>query len=157
MNQTYDNFELLLIDDGLTDGSGQLCDKFAIRSDKVRVIHQANAGVSVARNTGLERANGDYVTFIDSDDWIEHDYLKRMMNLMTSEGFVAGYLVSNDNSPKITEVTNTVTIAPMRRHKCQCFHVRELADMYAENYLTGSLNIMELGGITTGQTTRVQH
>ena len=67
-SQTYSNLEIILVDDGSTDGSGAVCDEFARRDDRVKVIHQKNAGVSAARNAGLEIASGAYLTFVDADD-----------------------------------------------------------------------------------------
>lgn len=71
LNQSFKNFELILINDGSTDKSSLICDKFAEEYDNVVVIHQKNLGVSEARNTGLDIVNGDYITFVDSDDWID--------------------------------------------------------------------------------------
>ena len=67
-DQSYKNLEIILVDDGSTDGSGAICDEFAQRDDRVRVIHQKNTGVSSARNAGLDLASGDYLTFVDADD-----------------------------------------------------------------------------------------
>ena len=67
-SQTYSNLEIILVDDGSTDGSGAVCDEFAHRDSRVKVIHQKNAGVSAARNAGLEIASGTYLTFVDADD-----------------------------------------------------------------------------------------
>lgn len=78
LTQTYKNFELLLIDDGSTDSSGDICDKYSNTDVRVKVIHKNNAGVSVARNDGMEKAKGTYICFIDSDDWIESNYLERI-------------------------------------------------------------------------------
>lgn len=75
--QTYTDFELLLIDDGSSDNSGHICDEYALKDIRVRVYHQDNGGVSCARNLGLDNAKGDWITFIDSDDWIENEYLFR--------------------------------------------------------------------------------
>ena len=67
--QTYPDLEIILVDDGSADGSGLLCDSFAREDPRIRVIHQPNAGVSAARNAGLEAASGAYVCFVDGDDW----------------------------------------------------------------------------------------
>lgn len=69
--QTYQNFEILLVDDGSTDASGAICDQYAKQDDRIKVFHQENAGASSARNRGLRSAKGEYVYFLDSDDWIK--------------------------------------------------------------------------------------
>ena len=66
--QTFRNFELILIDDGSKDKSGEICDGYALKESRIKVIHKENAGVSEARNSGLEMAIGEYITFNDSDD-----------------------------------------------------------------------------------------
>lgn len=73
--QTFTDFELLLIDDGSMDKSGDICDEYAKQDGRVRVFHQKNGGVSKARNVGLDSAKGEWVTFVDSDDWVENKYL----------------------------------------------------------------------------------
>ena len=70
LNQTYQDYELLLVNDGSTDSSGGLCDSYAARDQRVRVFHKENAGVSNARNLALAQARGTYLQFLDSDDWI---------------------------------------------------------------------------------------
>lgn len=79
IHQEYTDLELLLIDDGSTDGSGVLCDEFAAQDKRVTVIHKENSGVSDARNLGLSRARGTYLQFVDSDDWITPDATKRLV------------------------------------------------------------------------------
>ena len=74
--QTYKDFELLLIDDGSKDSSGTICDEYAAQDARVRVFHKENGGVSSARNVGLNHAQGEWVTFVDSDDYIEENFLK---------------------------------------------------------------------------------
>ena len=79
LNQTYKNLEVILVDDGATDASGAICDTFAAQDPRVRVIHKENGGLSSARNAGLETATGEYITFVDSDDWIEGDALEKLL------------------------------------------------------------------------------
>lgn len=79
-NQTYKNFELILVDDGSTDGVSEICDEIAAKEPNVHVIHKENGGVSSARNIGIQRAKGKYLLFVDSDDWIEKDMLEYMIN-----------------------------------------------------------------------------
>ena len=82
LNQTYKDYELILVDDGSTDESGKIADEYAKLDDRIVAYHKANGGLSDARNYGLDRAGGEYVCFIDSDDWIEDDYLKELVRLM---------------------------------------------------------------------------
>ncbi len=70
LNQTYKNLEIILIDDGSTDNSPQICDSLAEKDNRITVIHQPNGGVSSARNIGLDNTHGDYITFVNSDDYI---------------------------------------------------------------------------------------
>lgn len=85
-SQTYKNLEIILINDGSSDGSGELCDLFAQRDGRVKVIHQANAGQSAARNRGLDIAQGEYFGFVDSDDWIEPDMYEFLYRLLKENG-----------------------------------------------------------------------
>lgn len=71
LNQSFQDFELILVDDGSPDNCPKICDEYKEKDERVRVIHQENAGVSEARNTGIEAANGEWIYFVDSDDWIE--------------------------------------------------------------------------------------
>ena len=73
MAQTYGNLEILLVDDGSTDGTGQLCDRLGQEDSRIRVLHKENGGSSSARNLALETARGKYVGFVDSDDYIDPD------------------------------------------------------------------------------------
>lgn len=84
--QTLEDFELLLIDDGSTDTSPAICDTYAARDDRVRVIHQPNRGPSAARNTGLDHARGEFITFLDSDDWLDAETLEVTRTVATSSG-----------------------------------------------------------------------
>lgn len=78
VNQTYQNIEIILVDDGSTDGSAKICDDYAIEDPRIIVIHQQNGGVSRARNTGLQNCTGKYISFIDSDDYVSSSYISYM-------------------------------------------------------------------------------
>lgn len=80
LEQLFLDFELLLVDDGSTDGSGTICDEYVRKDSRVRVFHKPNGGVSSARNVGLENAVGKWVVFVDSDDWVKTDYLKNLLS-----------------------------------------------------------------------------
>lgn len=77
--QTYRDFELILVDDGSKDSSGTICDDYAARDSRVRVFHKPNGGVSSARNFGLSNARGEWISFVDSDDWVDCNYLEAML------------------------------------------------------------------------------
>ena len=80
LEQSYTNLQILLVDDGSTDNCPQLCDSYALQDNRVHVIHKQNGGLSDARNAGLEIASGEYVTFLDSDDWISLNCIEIMYN-----------------------------------------------------------------------------
>ena len=84
--QTYDNFETILVDDGSPDHCGKMCDEYAATHENVIVIHQENGGLSAARNSGVRAATGEYITFVDSDDYISNDYIKYLMELIQTFG-----------------------------------------------------------------------
>ena len=102
LNQSYTDFELLLIDDGSPDGCPQICDEYARLDNRVRVFHKPNGGLSDARNYGLDQISGDYVSFIDSDDYVGPDYLKILIELAekydASVAAVAHVCVYNDEA-----------------------------------------------------------
>ena len=76
LDQSYQDLEIILVDDGSTDLSGMICDQYASRDGRIKVIHQKNEGLSVARNTGVKLASGEYLCFVDSDDRVAPDYIK---------------------------------------------------------------------------------
>lgn len=88
--QTFCDFELILIDDGSYDDSGIICEKYAQKDARIKVIHQKNQGVSKARNAGLDRAKGEYIIFIDSDDFVEKNYL-HMFNSFSDDLILVGH------------------------------------------------------------------
>ena len=82
MNQTYCNLEIILVDDGSIDDSGKICDAYAKKDSRIIVFHQLNAGVSAARNKILSVASGEWLTFVDGDDWLEPDFVAYMLRLV---------------------------------------------------------------------------
>jgi glycosyltransferase involved in cell wall biosynthesis len=80
LNQTYKNLEIILVDDGSTDSSPKICDDYALKDNRIKVVHKENGGLSDARNAGLKIATGDFIGYVDSDDWIELDMYERMYN-----------------------------------------------------------------------------
>ena len=113
--QTCSDFECLLVDDGSTDGSGAVCDAWAARDARFRVIHQRNQGVSAARNAGLAQARGSYLTFIDSDDWVDTGYLQALHEAIEAAGseLVVGGLTREyaDGSTETIQPHTAATIA----------------------------------------------
>ena len=77
--QTWTALEVILVDDGSSDGSEQICDDYAARDSRIRVIHQANAGAANAKNAGLDAIHGEYIAFVDSDDWVDPDWIEKLL------------------------------------------------------------------------------
>lgn len=82
LSQTYKNLEIILVDDGSPDRCGEMCDMYVNTDSRIRVIHKNNGGLSDARNRGIEIAQGKYITFLDSDDWVCIEYIEKLYNLM---------------------------------------------------------------------------
>jgi glycosyltransferase involved in cell wall biosynthesis len=85
INQSYKNLEIIVIDDGSTDNSGTICDEYAIKDNRIRVFHKENGGVSSARNWGLDKAIGEYIMFVDSDDYMLPGMLEVMLSTLESK------------------------------------------------------------------------
>ena len=105
LSQTYTNFELLLINDGSTDASGCLCDQLASTNENIKVFHIENRGVSNARNLGIEQSRGEWLTFIDSDDFITNDYLETLISAARADVSV-GFSVARVHHVKNGQVTD---------------------------------------------------
>lgn len=116
LNQTYKNLEILLIDDGSTDESLSICRHFEKSDCRVNVLHQENKGVSSARNFGLSYMSGEYVLFVDADDWIEPDMVEKLVAELienrTSDVVFCGYREIEDNTDRILKI-----VSP-NLHKC---------------------------------------
>ncbi len=133
--QTYENIEILLIDDGSTDTTADIAKEYADRYDKIFYHHRTNGGLSAARNTGIELARGKYLAFVDSDDWVEEIYISHLYNVM-QEGYadisVCGYIKEYENGTSAGEAVCFDRDAVISPHAA----MRILGDIYPkENVL----------------------
>lgn len=117
LEQTYADFELILVDDGSPDNCGAICDEYAEKDSRVVVIHQENRGLSAARNAGIDWAfsNSDsqWLTFIDSDDWVHPEYLQHLLDAAVDNDVpvsVCGYVQTDGKEPEITPETLTAAV-----------------------------------------------
>ncbi len=134
IHQTYKQLEILLIDDGSQDESAAICDSYAEKDERIRVFHNENKGVSATRNFGLEEAKGEYVGFIDSDDWIEPDMYEVMLKEMEENGAdvcICGFAYEGRKTGTVTFSSRTVmtgkdSLAALVSRKIACFVVNKL-------------------------------
>lgn len=116
LNQTFKDFELILVNDGSPDNSPQICDDYAQRDTRIKVIHKENGGVSSARNEGIKQACGEYITFIDSDDYIDKDFLQYAFYIIKESNvdmFVSGILLDywqEESIQKTQEYTRETSV-----------------------------------------------
>ena len=109
LSQTYQEFELLLIDDGSEDNSGSICDHYSNIDSRVHVFHKENGGVSSARNMGIEHAKGEWVCFVDSDDWIDKDTFEYITGLWKGADFLQfGYRRTGGTASEYSYVPSKV-------------------------------------------------
>lgn len=104
VKQTYQNIEIILVNDGSPDNCGVICNKYAEHDSRIHVIHKTNGGLSSARNAGLEMSHGEYIVFIDSDDWIEENYIEKLYkDIIQYKSDIAcpGFCLSYDNGRRI--------------------------------------------------------
>ena len=114
LGQTYDKLEIILVDDGSTDNSGRICDEYREKDQRIIVIHKENGGLSEARNFGIEKSSGEYISFVDSDDWIPEDSVAIMYckmkeyNAEIVSGIVEEVFVDRISNKVTNEVVNSV-------------------------------------------------
>lgn len=105
--QTEDNFELILVDDGSPDQCGKICDDYALKDGRVTVIHKENGGLSDARNAGLKIAKGQYIAFVDSDDWLELEYLEKLLKGIDGADICECEIIRTDGTAVIDRQADT--------------------------------------------------
>ena len=109
LHQTYKNIEIIMVDDGSPDDCGKKCDRYAAEEPRIKVIHKENAGLGMARNSGLEIAEGEYVMFIDSDDYTDVRMIERLYHRLTEEGadtcFCRYYDTSSEGKDELARET----------------------------------------------------
>lgn len=135
MAQSYENLEIILVDDGSTDSSGDICDKYSKIDNRIKVIHKENQGVSAARNRGLQNSNGHYIGFIDSDDYIEKDMIKTLVGNIkkyNSNISICGYKIFYDNTEKIK-------LSDTDKHTLQLSSEEALEIIFKTNKINGFL------------------
>lgn len=132
LTQSYNNIEIILIDDGSTDHSGEICDRFAEKDSKVVAFHKRNTGLGLTRNYGLNRINGQYVAFVDSDDYVGKDFIEKLIspiiNDNTLDTVVGGYTRISSNGKIL-------------------FREKYLPHLFEENNIKNKLFLKMLGGL----------
>lgn len=136
LEQTYTNFEIILVNDGSTDGSGKICDEYGSENEKIKVIHKKNGGLSSARNSALKVASGDYVLFVDSDDYIARNSLEKFQDIIKEKKpeVIAAY------SNKFTEDGNVTQGMPYRKNMDEILNGKEYYHraLYQQRLMVGA-------------------
>ena len=121
LNQTISQFELLLVDDGSSDGSGRICDELSQKDSRIKVVHKVNGGVSSARNTGMKEASGDYLAFVDADDFVSPDYLEKLALKDEDISVASAYFADTDGYILSICRQETSGIHPVNSHNILCW------------------------------------
>ncbi|MCU9612323.1 glycosyltransferase [Caldibacillus lycopersici] len=132
INQSYKHLEIILVNDGSPDNCGKICDSYTLKDSRIHVIHKKNGGLSDARNTGLDYATGDYISFIDSDDFIHNKFYENLLSLILSEqadiaqcGFIA---IKEDTKEK-----DLVNINPKKHKVIKLNNMMAIENLYNDN------------------------
>lgn len=137
-SQTYQDWECILVDDGSTDSSGYICDNWAGKDHRIKVVHQHNAGVSEARNNGIETCLGEYICFVDSDDWVSPDYLNDLWKTLKTGTF--DLVVSGISQVKNNEIK--IYIPPQNHLIVGNEHTLQFVELNRKNLLYGPTAIL---------------
>lgn len=128
VNQTYTNLEVILVDDGSPDNCPQICDEYAVKDRRIVVIHKKNGGLSDARNAGLDICKGEYVSFVDSDDWVDEKYIEILLDLVIKENADIA-IGENIQTKQVVQKQNIKSITKTYSHKEALFH------LFSQNHL----------------------
>lgn len=130
LNQTFKNYELIIINDGSTDDSGKICDGYAIKDKRIKVIHKENGGISSARNVGIKQSSGNFIVFIDSDDYIEANMLECLYEYITK------YNTDMVICDFVYKCENNIINNEVNENKIKIYNSREAqAELYGNKYL----------------------
>lgn len=138
INQTYNNLEIILIDDGSLDRSWNICNKFAKKDTRIKAYHKENGGVSSARNWGLSNSSGKYILFVDSDDWLENNMIEilyREIEEQKVDVSICNFFCNDEKSQKINDKTNNKIISDDRKEKIKYLFEESLFGGYLWNKL----------------------
>ena len=137
VSQTYENIEIILVDDGSPDNSGKICDEWANKDERIKVIHKKNSGVSATRNIGISESTGKYLIFVDSDDWLEQNAIELLYNKIVTENvdMVSGsYFINTDETEK-TIATNSL----YKMNKKFLLNTKEFEEKILKSFLNGKI------------------
>ena len=137
LHQTYPNIEIILIDDGSTDSTGKICDEYQLKDDRIKVIHKMNEGVAIARNVGIQMSKGEFLTFIDGDDYVISNYIELLVNSINTSNSD----MSLTNSQVISENTdiNYSQVSGSVRELNDLELLRELMSMKIIHNISGKM------------------
>lgn len=128
VNQTYTNLEIILVDDGSPDTCPQICDEYAAKDKRIVVIHKENGGLSDARNAGLEISKGEYISFVDSDDWVDEKYIEILLNSAIAENTDIA-IGENIQTKQVVQKQNIKSITKTHSSKDALVH------LFSQNHL----------------------
>lgn len=139
-NQTYKNLEIILVDDGSTDGSGLICDRWAHIDSRFKVIHQPNKGVSAARNTGIRNCNGEYITFVDSDDIVTENMCQILYSCAKANkaDLVIGHYIYSEYK----SISTNISVASNKNTSCTVLNQRSTLDKITDLKFKEGINVV---------------
>lgn len=140
INQTYTNLEIILVDDGSPDNCGNICEEYANQDSRIKVIHKENGGLSDARNVGINSATGKYITFIDSDDFVELDYIEYLYGLIqkynVNMSFCRYNVCYENRKPQLKTLSKECKYSKMQAYKEILYAKNFEVSAWAKMYLT---------------------